>query len=138
VLPKQTYQNRMPAALEFPLLGDILRRAEAAHLSPAVRMAHRLCAFSVARISNVVQAEWSEFRLDGDPPIWIIPRAKLKARDRSHDHRVILSSPFASELSAWRSVVGEERYLFPSPSGRAAYLARVDREGLSRNVGPCR
>jgi hypothetical protein len=37
-------------------LGDVLRRAEVARLSPAVRMAHRLLAFSAARIGNAVEA----------------------------------------------------------------------------------
>jgi integrase len=68
VLPVKKQPRRMPALLTFPALGGILRGAQAAHLSPAVRMAHRVCAFTTARISNVVQAEWSEFHLEADTP----------------------------------------------------------------------
>jgi len=57
-----------------------------------VRMAHCLCAFSAARISNVVEAKWREFNLESDVATWIIPRAKMKSRDRHHDHKVILAA----------------------------------------------
>lgn len=48
----------MPALLDWASLGDVLRRAQMARLSPSVRMAHRLLAFTAARIGNVVTAEW--------------------------------------------------------------------------------
>lgn len=128
VLPRKQDAGRIPALLEFPELGDILRRAEAAHLSPAVRMAHRLCAFTACRISNVVQAEWREFDLEADPPTWTIPRAKMKARDRDHDHKVILAPEIAAELRAWRSLGRGKGYVFPSPAGGK----HITRESLEK------
>jgi integrase len=128
VLPAKKQNGRMPAVLSFPALGDILRRAEAARLSPAVRMAHRLCAFTTARISNVVQAEWREFDLDAQAPTWTIPRAKMKARDRAHDHKIILGPAIAEELRAWRSVIGAKGYIFPSPAGGK----HITRESLEK------
>ena len=90
-LPKASTPVGRPALLKLADLGDVLRPAELARLSPAVRMAHRLCAFAPgARISNIVAAEWSEFDLDAEAPAWTIPRGKMKARDRAHDHRIIL------------------------------------------------
>jgi hypothetical protein len=65
VLPRKTNSGRRPAIVEREGLGVVLRNAEMAHLSPAVRMAHRLCAFTVARISNVVQAD-----LDAPAAAW--------------------------------------------------------------------
>ena len=117
VLPARKQAGQMPALLTFPELGELLRSAEAAHLSPAVRMAHRLCAFTVARISNIVEAEWPEFDLDADLPLWIIPRRKMKSQNRPHDHKIILSAPIADELRAWRRTVGQSGYLFGSPAG---------------------
>ena len=73
----------MPALTDFVALGGVLRRAEMARLSPSVRMAHRLCAFTAARIGNVVNAEWREFHLDEEQPLWIIPRAKMKVTART-------------------------------------------------------
>jgi hypothetical protein len=59
---------------------------------PAERplLAHRLCAYTATRVGNVVEAEWPEFALDAEVPEWRIPRAKMKARDREHDHVVVL------------------------------------------------
>jgi integrase len=117
-LPKATRAKGRPALLTFPELGDVLRRAEAARLSPAVRMAHRLCAFAPgSRISNIVAAEWPEFDLDSQAPTWIVPRKKMKAHDRHHDHKIILPRPFAEELREWRGIVGGKGFLFPSPAG---------------------
>lgn len=107
----------MPALLEWTALGDVLRRAEMARLSPSVRMAHRLCAFTAARIGNVVNAEWREFHLDDEQPVWIIPRAKMKVATRDTDHRVPLCPEIAAELRAWKEVFGARGFVFPSPAG---------------------
>ncbi len=128
VLPPRSSPGRMPALLTWPELGDVLRRAEAAHLSPAVRMAHRLIAYTVARVSNVVQAEWAEFRLDAEVPVWIIPRAKMKSRDRHHDHKIALCPAIVDELRQWRSLSGEAGFLFPSPQGGK----HISRESLEK------
>lgn len=128
VLPRKKLQQRRPALLEWKALGSLLRSAEAARLSPSVRMAHRLCAFSVARISNVVQAEWSEFDLEADVPLWTIPRKKMKAQDRTHDHKIVLCPGFVAELKAWRSTIGGKGYVFPSPAGGK----HITRESLEK------
>jgi hypothetical protein len=57
ILPRKKDTGRMPALLEFSALGDILRRADMVRISPSVRMAHRLCAFTAAHIGNVINAE---------------------------------------------------------------------------------
>ncbi len=117
LLPRKKDTGRMPALLDFPSLGDILRRAEAARISPSVRMAHRLCAFTAMRIGNVVDAEWREFYLDDEQPVWIIPRKKMKATTRDTDHRVPLSPEIADELRRWREMLGGKGFVFPSPQG---------------------
>lgn len=117
ILPRKKDNGRMPALLDWNSLGDVLRRAEMARLSPSVRMAHRLCAFSSARIGNVINAEWREFHLDDDQPVWIIPRAKMKVATRDIDHRIPLSPEIAAELRQWREVFGSRGFMFPSPQG---------------------
>ncbi len=123
VLARRKPVQRRPALLEIPALQEFLRRAELAPLSPAVRQAHRLCAFTAARIGNVVEAEWAEFDLDADIPSWAIPRAKMKARARPHDHRVLLGPTIARELRDWRALTGGVGHLFPSPAG-GSYVTR--------------
>jgi integrase len=117
VLPRKKDNGRMPALLDLSALGDVLRRAEMARLSPSVRMAHRLCAFTAARIGNVVNAEWREFHLDDEQPVWIIPRQKMKVTTRDIDHRVPLCPEITAELKQWRKVIGGRGYVFPSPAG---------------------
>lgn len=117
VLPRKKDNGRMPALLEFAALGDVLRRADMARLSPSVRMAHRLCAFTAARIGNVVNAEWREFHLGDEQPVWIIPREKMKVTTRDINHRVPLCPEIAAELHQWREVFGGRGYVFPSPAG---------------------
>lgn len=131
VLPARKQAGRMPALLTWPALGGVLRSAEAARLSPAVRMAHRLCAYSVARVGNIVLAEWPEFDLEADVPTWIIPRKKMKSRDRHHDHKIVLGPVVAEELRAWRRTIGGKGYVFPSPAG-GKYITRESIEKAYR------
>ncbi|MDP9176742.1 MAG: site-specific integrase [Gemmatimonadota bacterium] len=118
LLPRKREHSQRPALLNFDALGDILRRADLAQLSPAVRAAHRLIAFSAARIGNVITAEWDEFDL-GDSPRWVIPRSRMKMKDRVHDHVVLLGPTIANELRTWRRMTGGRGFVFPSPTGRA-------------------
>lgn len=117
ILPRKKNAGRIPALLDWHSLGDILRRADMARLSPSVRMAHRLCAFTAARIGNVIEAEWREFRLDDDQPVWVIPRAKMKVTERDIDHRLPLCPEIVAELRQWKGVIGGRGYVFPSPTG---------------------
>ena len=117
LLPRKKNAGRMPALLDFPSLGDVLRRAEASRISPSVRMAQRLIAFTATRIANVVEAQWKEFHLDDEQPVWIIPRKKMKVTTRDIDHRVPLSPEIVSELRRWGETFGRRGFLFPSPQG---------------------
>ena len=130
VLPKRSKTKRRPALLKWPELGDMLRTAQTAPLTPVVRLAHRLCAFTAARVGNVVTAEWQEFDLDATPPQWTIPRAKMKAQDRAHDHRIVLGPTIAAELRDWKTAMRAKAkgYVFPSPAGGD----HISREALEK------
>lgn len=117
ILPRKKDTGRMPALLDYVSLGDILRRADMARISPSVRMAHRLCAFTAVRIGNIINAEWKEFDLESNPPVWSIPRSKMKVTFRPIDHRIPLSPEIADELRQWKRVSGSKSYVFPSPTG---------------------
>jgi len=128
ILPRKKDSGRMPALLDWPSLGDVLRRADLARISPSVRMAHRLCAFSTARIGNVINAEWKEFDLESDQPVWSIPRAKMKVNSRPIDHRIPLGQEIADELRQWKRVIGGKGYVFPSPTGNK----HIGRESIEK------
>jgi integrase len=114
-----------PALLTFGELGAVLRESDVANLSPPVRMALRLAAFSGQRVANVVAATWSQFvDLEGGEPLWIIPRASMKVqRGRPFDHVVPLGRGFAAELLLWRELSGRRSvFLFPSPTGNGEHI----------------
>ena len=128
ILPRKKDAGRMNAVLEYVGLGDILRRADMARISPSVRMAHRLCAFTASRIGNVVNAEWKEFNLESDQPVWTIPRAKMKMASRPIDHRIPLGQEIADELRQWQRVWGNKGFVFPSPAGNK----HIGRESIEK------
>jgi integrase len=128
VLPRRKPATGRPALPDFVLLGDFLRRAELAPLSPSVRLAHRLCAFTAVRIGNLIEASWQEFSLDDDIPTWTIMRSRMKSKGRALDHRVLLGPTIVAELRLWRSVTGGKGYVFPSPMGNA----HITRESLEK------
>lgn len=130
-LPEKPMGKRYPALLKWPALGEVLRNAEAPRITPAVRGAHRLVAFTVARVGNIVAAEWKEFHLDTEPAEWVIPRAKMKARERHHDHKIILGPTIAAELRQWRDEGTGKGYVFPSPAG-GKHITRESLEKLYR------
>jgi integrase len=129
LLPKRKASVPRPALLELEGLRNILRRAEVAPISPAVRMANRLIAFTAVRASNGVAAEWEHFSLDETDPRWVIPRRLMKVKDRPFDHVVYLGPTIAAELREWRSRIGSTGFAFPSPGGKRAH---VSIEGLDR------
>lgn len=128
LLPKRRAVVRRPALLNFDALRDLLRRAEIAPLSPSVRLAQRLIAYTGQRIWNAVSCEWTELDLDSDPPIWTIPRQQMKVKDRPFDHSVILGPTIAAELRRWRDATGGVGVVFPSPAGEG----HVTREALEK------
>lgn len=130
VLPKRKQRVGRPALVNFDELRDVLRRADLAPISPAVRLANRLVAFSAQRIGNVVSATWDQFELDDEIPVWTIPREQMKVRDREGDHRVPLGPTIAGELKGWRDATGGKGFVFPSPSGKREYVGRETIEKL--------
>ncbi|MBI3789928.1 MAG: integrase arm-type DNA-binding domain-containing protein [Gemmatimonadetes bacterium] len=114
-LPKAKKPTPHAALESLEGLGDILRAVDAAPISPAVRLAHKLLAYSGSRVSPVVEAEWREFDLDAAAPTWTIPRDKQKVKDRTGDHRIYLGPTIAADLRWWRQVTGGKGHVFMSP-----------------------
>lgn len=79
----------------------------------------------------VVDAEWREFHLDDEQPVWIIPRKKMKVTTRDIDHRVPLSPEIADDLRRWREMFGGKGFVFPSPQG-SKHIGRESIEKVYR------
>lgn len=132
-LPRKNTPGRMNALIAWNDLGDILKRARASNMSRPVYMAHRLIAFTTMRISNVVEAQWSEFELDSDVPVWRIPRDQMKKKDkRFPEHRVPLAPEIAAELRDWKKVAPKSRFVFPSPIDTSCPISRESLEKAYR------
>jgi integrase len=119
LIPSGQMPNKRPALLEFDVLGDLLRRTDLAPIAPQVRLALKLVAYTAIRIGNALTAEWSEFDLDSDVPVWTVPREKMKAKRRDYNHKVLLGPTIVSDLRTWRQMTGGNGYLFPAPAGGA-------------------
>jgi integrase len=125
-----------PALHDFDALRDVLNRVELAAISPSVRRAHRLVAFTVVRASNAVSAHSSQFDLDADIATWTIPRPTMKKRKGRPDYRVILGPTIAAELREWIRLIGGSGYLFPSPTGKRPHIGVEALDKLySRTLG---
>ncbi|WP_265583923.1 tyrosine-type recombinase/integrase [Chitinimonas koreensis] len=69
--------------------------------------------WTLARPSEVAEAEWSEFDLDA--AIWRIPAARMKARK---DHVVPLPRQAVEMLKGLQGVTGNRKHLFPGRDDR--------------------
>ena len=136
ILKKASAVQHHPALLNFAELGDVLRRAEIAPISPVVRLAHRLIAFTAVRISNAVAARWNEFDLDATPAVWKIPREQMKVSGREHDHKVVLPESIADDLRNWRNAQPEDAdYVFPGAQGREHLSREAIEKALRVTMG---
>ncbi|GAB2872186.1 tyrosine-type recombinase/integrase [Pseudoduganella ginsengisoli] len=114
-LPKPKETKPAAALTDVKDIGEFLRKARQAHLSRSVYFAHRLCAYTGMRISNVVMATWKQFDLDGEVPVWTIPRDRMKKK-KIHlpPHRVPLPSQIVTELQQLKAMGVGSSFLFPA------------------------
>jgi len=135
LIPSGHLAHKRPAFLTFDQLGDVLRRSDMAPVAPQVKLSLALIAYTAVRIGNALTADWKEFDLDADIPMWVIPRDKMKAKKRECDHKVVLGPTITSDLRKWRGITGGKGYVFPAPAGgahlRHETLEKVYRKTLS-------
>ncbi len=120
------------AAIEPNDLGAFLwalNRNEARLFAPT-RIAMRLMLLTFVRTSELIEARWKEFDLDGG--LWDIPAARMKMR---RPHRVPLSSQAVAALRELQDITGRNDFLFPNqrnherPMSNGAILAALKRMG---------
>jgi integrase len=118
-------RGHFPAVVDLPGIGEILRSARAADPCKGIQRAHLLLAFTAQRISEVVEAAWTEFDLDrGD---WAIPRSrmKLKNAERGAVHSVPLPPVLLGQLHEWRASDGPgAKYVCVAPRDSETFISR--------------
>jgi len=67
---------------------------------------------TAARTGESLKAKWSEFSLEGDDPVWVVPAERMKA---GREHRVPLSGRAVEILRSMKKINAESDYVFASP-----------------------
>lgn len=62
------------------------------------------------RTSELIGAEWSEFDLEGDLPVWVVPAERMKMRT---EHVVPLARQVVNVLGELKTLAGTSRYVLP-------------------------
>ena len=129
-------KERRPAIIEPEPLGQLLRAIDGYRGTPETRLALRLLAYVFVRSGELRHAEWSEFDLDGEQPVWTISAAKMKMK---REHRVPLSWQAVETIRELRALSRGGKYLFPGgrtvarPMSENAMSAAMRRMGYGKD-----
>ncbi len=109
-------RRHLPAVLDRARIGEILRAADQTDVCRGVRRAHLLTVFTAQRISEVANADWSEFDLDA--ALWSIPRSRMKRKDEARGPHVVPLPPgLLAMLVEWHRADGTgARWVCPAPT----------------------
>lgn len=99
------------ASLALDALPDYFERFAELTGDPVTKAALALLPLTVVRVSELVNAPWSEFDLDN--ALWVIPAERMKM---AREHRVPLSRQAVAALRALQALTGRHELVFPSPS----------------------
>jgi integrase len=110
-LPKNKTQHKAP--LSKADIGQLLRDLDTHGGSYQIQAAFLLMWLTLARPSEVVEAQWSEFDLD--LAIWRIPAERMKKR---REHVVPLPRQALSLLRGMQTVTGHRQHVFPHRDNR--------------------
>ncbi|MBM4128374.1 MAG: DUF4102 domain-containing protein [Nitrospira sp.] len=110
-LPKNKTQHKAP--LSKIDIGQLLRDLDTHGGSYQIQAAFLLMWLTLARPSEVVEAQWSEFNLD--LAIWRIPAERMKKR---REHLVPLPRQAVSLLRGMETVTGHRQHVFPHRDNR--------------------
>jgi integrase len=96
------------ARVDAKELPDLLRKIEVYQGTHVTRLAMKLLALTFVRTSELIEAKWSEFNLEGAR--WDIPAERMKMRT---PHIVPLAKQSLEILVALRGLSGRSDWLFP-------------------------
>jgi len=118
-------------AIEWSELPSFIEQLQAHHELAAQALLFTI--LTAARTNEVRGAKWSEFELEAEIPVWVIPSARMKA---GREHRVPLSPPVVEMLN--QLPVFSSGFLFEgrkdkpiSESAMLAVLKRMNRQDIT-------
>ena len=129
--PREKGQQAALAPEELP---GFLRALDAYNGDPTTRLGLRLLILTLARTSEVREAQWWEFeREDG---MWIVPAQRMKSR---REHRVPLSQQALATVKELHTVSGHSQWLMPGrlqdkPASQNTLIYAVYRMGFHKRT----
>lgn len=111
-LPKNKTQHKR--ALDITEIGQLMRDVDNHGSNYQTRCAFNLMWLTLARPSEVIEAEWFEFDLDS--AIWRIPAERMKKRK---EHVIPLPSQAVKLLRGMDTITGDKKHVFPHRDNRA-------------------
>lgn len=126
-----------PAITDPAEVGALMRAIEGYTGHPVATAALKLAPLLFVRPGELRKAEWAEFDLEGDEPLWRIPAEKMKAR---REHLVPLCAQAVAILKELKLLTGNRSYVFPAigqaarPMSENTLGAALLRMGYAREV----
>ena len=123
------------ARVDSKELPELLRRMQVYDGTPLTRQALQLIALTFVRTSELIEADWSEFDLDGAE--WRIPEGRMKMRT---PHVVPLSTQAVDALRCLEEIRGDSNYVFPGdrdpakPMSNNTILKALERMGYKHRM----
>lgn len=109
VPPNKTQHKRPLSSSE---IGELLKDVDG-HSGYQIQAAFKLMWLTLARPSEIIEAEWSEFDLEG--AVWRIPAERMKKRK---EHLIPLPSQAVTLLRGMHTLTGTKQHVFPHRDDR--------------------
>ncbi|MGB3417972.1 MAG: integrase arm-type DNA-binding domain-containing protein [Mesorhizobium sp.] len=120
------------AILDTKAFGALLRAIWSYDGQPETKAALQLLAYLFPRPGELRLAEWSEFDLTAETPIWVIPAERTKMR---REHRKFLPVQAASILHELNQITGDGKLVFPSVRSRRRAISDNTTNAALRRMG---
>lgn len=127
-LPKNKTQHKR--ALDKTEIGKLMRDTDNPGGSLQTQCAFKLMWLTLARPSEVVEAEWAEFDLE--KAIWRIPAERMKMRK---EHVIPLSTQALEVLRRMSVISGDRKHVFPHRDDRAKPMVTASFRQMLKKLG---
>lgn len=110
-LPKNKTQHKR--ALDIAEIGQLMRDVDGHGGNYQTQCAFNLMWMTLARPSEVIEAEWAEINFDA--AIWRIPAERMKKRK---EHVIPLPTQAVKLLQGMKTITGDKKHVFPHRDDR--------------------
>ena len=120
------------AVTEPSRVGELLRAIDGFSGQATTCAALRLAPLVFVRPGELRAAEWPEFDLDAEEPLWRIPASRMKMKET---HLVPLSRQAAAILRDLRGLTGSGRFVFPAIGRKERPISENTMNAALRRLG---